>query len=64
MSTSPAQALATPFLGNVVEICIVTADAYKTMTGLLKLGIGPFNFFTFNERTVTDMMFRGREVGV
>ena len=50
--------LATPFLGNVVEICIVTPDHRKTMDGLLKLGIGPFQVHTFNSSTVSAQTFR------
>ncbi|KAF2395187.1 hypothetical protein [Pseudomonas frederiksbergensis] len=36
------------FLGNVVEIAIVTRDHKRTMDGLLKLGIGPWRVYTFN----------------
>ncbi len=53
-------ALARPFLGNVVEICIVTADHMKTISGLLKLGIGPFQIHHFNSATVTQQTFRGQ----
>jgi methylmalonyl-CoA/ethylmalonyl-CoA epimerase len=51
--------LAQPFLGNVVEICIVTPDHRKTMDGLLRLGIGPFQVHTFTSQSVTAQTFRG-----
>lgn len=44
--------LAQLFLGIVVEICIVTRDHRKTMDGLLRLGIGPFQVHTFNSENV------------
>lgn len=34
--------IADPFLGNVVEIAVVTRDHKRTMEGLWRLGIGPF----------------------
>ena len=49
-----------PFLGKVVEICIVTSDCRKTVTELSKLGIGPFRIFEFNAATVSDRYFRGQ----
>jgi methylmalonyl-CoA/ethylmalonyl-CoA epimerase len=49
-----------PFLGSIVEVCIVTSDYKKTMDGLLRLGIGPFQVFDFNSFTVPERSFRGR----
>ncbi|KAH7321682.1 methylmalonyl epimerase [Rhexocercosporidium sp. MPI-PUGE-AT-0058] len=56
---SPA-ALAAPFLGNVVEICIVTADHKRTIDSLLKLGIGPFQIHHFTPSNVSQQTFRGK----
>ena len=50
----------TPFLGTLAEICIVTHDHHKTMDGLLRLGIGPFQVFDFTSTTVPERFFRGR----
>ncbi|RFU78919.1 methylmalonyl- epimerase [Trichoderma arundinaceum] len=49
-----------PFLGNVVEICIVTSCCNRTIAGLESLGIGPFQKFEFNSRTVTNHQYRGQ----
>lgn len=49
-----------PFLGKVVEICIVTADCRKTIAGLESLGIGPFRLFEFNHHTVSDRQYHGQ----
>ncbi|KAL8751101.1 MAG: hypothetical protein Q9199_006649 [Rusavskia elegans] len=51
----------TPFLGAITEVCIVTPDHQKTMDGLLRLGIGPFQVFDFNSLTVPTRRFRGQE---
>lgn len=47
------------FLGQVAEICLVTPDIYKAMDGFLKLGIGPFQVFHFNNSTVHTMSYKG-----
>ena len=30
------------FLGDTIQICVVTKDMYRTMDGMVKLGIGPW----------------------
>ena len=52
--------LSKPFLGQVVEICIVTGNAQKTTDGLLALGIGPFTVHTFSPDTVSKQTWRGQ----
>ena len=47
------------FLGAITEVCIVTADHQKTMDGLLRLGIGPFQVFDFTPSTLPERYFRG-----
>ncbi|WP_343211985.1 VOC family protein (plasmid) [Aliisedimentitalea scapharcae] len=63
LSTLPSvvtnETLSNTFLGNVVELCIVTDDHIKTMEGLCKLGIGPWAVYTFSPETVTDQTYRG-----
>ena len=59
-TTELSATLAPAFLGNVVEICIVTGDHKKTINGLLKLGIGPFQIHKFTPATVTQQTFRGQ----
>jgi hypothetical protein len=53
-------AKASPFLGNVVEICIVSSSCERTIAGLETLGIGPFQKFEFNSRTVSHRQYRGQ----
>ncbi|MBE9140209.1 VOC family protein [Nodosilinea sp. LEGE 07088] len=52
--------LSQPFLGDIVEICIVTRDHQRTMAGLVKLGIGPWRIYTFDETTVAEQTYRGK----
>ncbi len=52
--------LSNTFLGNVVELCIVTDDHQKTMEGLTRLGIGPWAVYTFSPETVTDQTYKGK----
>lgn len=52
-------ALSNAFLGNVIEICIVTADHQRTMEGLVRLGIGPWRVYTFSPENTEDMRYRG-----
>lgn len=56
----PDPTLPLPFLGTISEICIVTPSYKKTIDGLLRLGIGPFQIFDFNATTVRSRSFRGK----
>ncbi|KAK3706399.1 hypothetical protein LTR37_012777 [Vermiconidia calcicola] len=60
MSENIAPALSKPFLGKVVEICIVTADLKSTLTGLVRSGIGPFKIYHFGPDTVSDQECHGK----
>src|SRR4051812_49292400 len=48
------------FLGNPVEICIVTSDYKKTIAGLWQTGIGPWRCYTFTPSNTTNQTFRGQ----
>ena len=48
------------FLGNAIEIAIVTADHRRTMEGLVRLGIGPWRVYTFGPENVSDQTYQGR----
>ena len=48
-----------PFLGNAVEICIVTPDHRRTMADLWKLGIGPWKVYTFDPSNTSNQTYRG-----
>ena len=49
-----------PFLGQPIEICIVTGDIKETINGLVKLGVGPFKLFNFNPSTVSEQTIKGK----
>jgi methylmalonyl-CoA/ethylmalonyl-CoA epimerase len=53
-------ALSNSFLGKILEVCIVTEDCHRTMAGLVRMGIGPFRVYTFDDTTVTLPTYRGR----
>ena len=52
--------LSNSFLGNTKQICLVSRDIYRTMKGLVTLGIGPWRVYTFGPGTVTDMTYMGK----
>jgi methylmalonyl-CoA/ethylmalonyl-CoA epimerase len=52
--------LATPFLGDVEEICLVTADLERSAAALMRLGIGPWKLMEINPSNTTEQMYRGR----
>ena len=49
-----------PFLGNTIEIAIVTRDHKRTMEGLCRLGIGPWQVHTFSPENTTNQTYRGK----
>jgi hypothetical protein len=53
-------ALSNAFLGKIIEVCIVTEDCHRTMAGLVRLGIGPFRVYTFDDDTVTMPSYHGQ----
>ena len=59
-TTTSATTLSNSFLTETMQICVVTRDMYRTMDGMLKLGIGPWAVYTFDKTTVRDMTFRGQ----
>ncbi|KPI44083.1 uncharacterized protein AB675_6460 [Cyphellophora attinorum] len=58
--TKPSSSALQGFLGNVMEICIVTRDHKRTISGLLKLGIGPWKAYTFTPQNTTHQTYRGK----
>jgi methylmalonyl-CoA/ethylmalonyl-CoA epimerase len=51
--------LSNSFVGNTKQICLVTRDIYRTMAGLVKVGIGPWSVYTFGPDNCTDSTYRG-----
>ncbi|HZZ49712.1 MAG TPA: VOC family protein [Pseudonocardia sp.] len=47
------------FAGSVVQVCVVSRDLRRTMAGMVRLGIGPWQVHTFSPKTVDDMTYRG-----
>ncbi len=60
ISVTGAATLSNSFLGNTVQICVVTKDFRRTIDGFVKLGIGPWGVYTFGPGTVTDQTYMGR----
>ncbi|KAF2177258.1 hypothetical protein K469DRAFT_720819 [Zopfia rhizophila CBS 207.26] len=42
------------FLGNSMEICMVTSDYKKTIAGLWQTGIGPWRCYSFTPSNTTN----------
>jgi len=51
--------LSNAFLGKIIEVCIVTEDHHRAMAGLVRLGIGPFRVYTFDDETLAAPTYRG-----
>jgi hypothetical protein len=47
------------FVGNVMQVCVVSRDLRRTMAGMARLGIGPWRVYTFSPETVEDMTYGG-----
>jgi hypothetical protein len=64
MSTLPtvtsATTLSNSFLGDNIQICVVTHDYRRIMEGLVRAGIGPWRVYTFGPGTVTERTYRGQ----
>ncbi len=60
MKTLVEESDADSFLGDVVEIAIVTRDHQRTMEGLWRLGIGPWQVHTFSPENTSDQTYRGQ----
>jgi hypothetical protein len=48
------------FIGEVIQIGLVTRDYRKAIVGFLQLGIGPWRVYGFGPETVSDMTYRGK----
>lgn len=52
--------LSNSFLGDTLQVCVVTQDIERTLEGFTRMGIGPWRVYTFSPDTVQDQTFRGR----
>jgi methylmalonyl-CoA/ethylmalonyl-CoA epimerase len=55
-----ANTMSNSFLGDNIQICVVTRDFRRTMEGLTRTGIGPWRVYTFSPETVREQTFRGK----
>jgi methylmalonyl-CoA/ethylmalonyl-CoA epimerase len=55
-----ATGLENSFVGDVVQVCIVTRDLHRVMAGMVRLGIGPWRVYLFSPETVSDMTIDGQ----
>jgi methylmalonyl-CoA/ethylmalonyl-CoA epimerase len=52
-------ALEPGFVGNVIQVCTVSHDLERTMEGMTRLGVAPWQVFTFGPETVSEITYRG-----
>ncbi len=52
--------LSNSFLGDTVQVCVVSRDWKRTVDGFVKMGIGPWRVYTFGPGTVTDQTYMGK----
>lgn len=55
-----ATGLSNSFLGDLVQVCIVTHDHRATMAGMLRLGIGPWSIRRMDRRNLSETTYHGR----
>ncbi|SFB01216.1 Glyoxalase/Bleomycin resistance protein/Dioxygenase superfamily protein [Collimonas sp. OK607] len=53
--------LSNSFMGEAMQICVVTRDLHRTMQQFVRLGVGPWRVYTFDETTVKDLTYRGEK---
>lgn len=52
--------LSNSFVGDTLQVCVVTQDIERTLAGFVKIGIGPWRVYTFSPETVRDQTYGGR----
>lgn len=60
--TSPTT-LSNSFVGETFQICVVTADIYRTLEQFVRIGIGPWKIYTFDDNLIEDLRYRGEKNG-
>lgn len=53
-------AMSDSFLGDTIQICVVTEDFFRTIDGFVKLGVGPWRVYTFGPHSVSEQTYRGK----
>lgn len=57
--TGPAS-LSNSFIGDTIQVCVVTNDIRRTLDGFVKLGVGPWRVYTFSPETVKEQTYMGK----
>jgi methylmalonyl-CoA/ethylmalonyl-CoA epimerase len=52
--------LSNSFLGNLVQVCVVTRDHRRTLDGFVRLGIGPWAIRTVGSSSLKNTTYRGQ----
>ena len=60
--TSPTT-LSNSFVGETFQICVVTGDIYRTLEQFVRIGIGPWKIYTFDDNLIKDLEYRGEKNG-
>lgn len=48
-----------PFIGETVQVAVVTDDLYRGIDNLVQLGIGPFAVFKVSPENCTELSYQG-----
>lgn len=48
-----------PFIGNTVQVSVVTDDLYRGLDQLVELGMGPFALFRVTPDNCTELRYKG-----
>lgn len=51
--------LSNSFIGDTMQVCVVTRDLDRTLEQFVRIGVGPWRVYTFDANTVHDQVFRG-----
>lgn len=63
-SFDPGRAVGLPnyFLGDMIQVAVITRDFYQTIDRMMNLGIGPWAVYDVNEKNLSDFTYRGSAV--
>src|ERR1700674_5164009 len=49
-----------PFLGKVVQVCMVTSDHERMLGNFVRLGIGPWQILTLGPPRISEALYYGK----
>lgn len=61
-SSEPGQAAGLPgyFLGQLIQVAVVTRDFHKAIDRMMNLGIGPWAVYNVDSSSLSDFTYRGK----